>query len=74
MIAQRFQMIISTLAIVQLDRHYTVMYVPIGNIVTLKNGPLNGTQLVDVEWNGRTARMFASDLRERASQVQATSS
>ena len=73
MVSQRFQMLISTLAIIDLDGHYTVMYVPIGNIVTLKNGPLTENCLVDVEGEGRAARMFASDLRERASQVQEAS-
>ena len=74
MVPQRFQFLISTLAIVELDGRYSVAYVPIGNIVTVINGPLNGAALVDVNWKGRTARMFASDLRERASQVQEASS
>ena len=74
MVSQRFQFFVPTLAIVQIDGHNTVKYVPMGNIVTVKNGPLNGDRLVDVEWNGRTVMMFASDLRERASQVQVAAS
>ena len=73
MFSQRFQLLISTLAIVELDGHNTVMYVPMGDIVTVKNGPLNGARLVDVGWNGRTVMMFASDLRDRATQVQEAS-
>ena len=74
MIAQRFQFFVPTLAIVKVDGHNTVMYVPTKDIVTVKNGPLNGGRLVDVDWNGRTVMMFASDLRERASQVQEAAS
>ena len=74
MVSQRFQMLISTLAIVVIDAHNTVMYVPMGDIVTVSHGPLNGGRLVDVEWNGRTVMMFASDLRERASLVQEAAS
>lgn len=74
MISQRFQFFIPTLAIVRIDGHNTVMYVPKDDIVTVKNGPLNGGRLVDVEWNGRMVVMFASDLRERANQVSEASS
>jgi len=74
MLSERFQLFVSTLAIVTLDGHHTVMYVPIGDIVTVIHGPLNGARMVDVDWNGKTAMMFASDLRERASQVQEASS
>ena len=70
MVPHRFQLLISTLAIVELEGHYSVAYVPIGDTVNLIDGPLNGTQLVDVQWNGKPARMFASDLRERAAQIQ----
>ena len=74
MVSQRFQLNLPTLAIIKLDGPYTVEYVPKDVIVTVKNGPLNGGRLVDVNWNGRDAMMFASDLRERASQVQEASS
>ena len=73
MVSARFQLSVPTLAIVQIDGHYTVMYVPTEDIVTVKNGPLNGDRLVDVEWNRRIVMMFASDLRERATQVQEAS-
>jgi len=50
------------------------MYIPTDDTVTVKGGPLNGSRLVDVQWNGRTATMFASDLRERAEQVREAAS
>jgi len=73
MLSQRFQLFVSTLAILHLDGHHTVMYVPMGDIVTVTKGPLNGARLVDVNWNGKTVMMFASDLRERANQIQEAS-
>ena len=69
MVSQRYELFVPTLAIVKVDGYYTVVYVPFGNIVTVKE-PLNGASLVDVNWNGKAARMFASDLRERAELVQ----
>lgn len=38
--------------------------IPIGAIVTVVNGPLNGTRLVEVEWDGDTVLTFTTDLRE----------
>ena len=74
MVSQRFRFFVPTLAIVKVEGHYTVMYVPTEDIVTVKNGPLNGGRLVDVDWDGKTVMMFASDLRERANQVKEAAS
>ena len=70
MVSQRFQFNLPTLAIVKLDGPYAVEYVPANDIVTVTDGPLNGGRLVDVDWNGKAAMMFVTDLRERATQVQ----
>jgi len=32
-------------------------------------GPLDGTRLVDVEWDGKTVMMFTLDLRERGTRI-----
>jgi hypothetical protein len=48
------------------------VYVQTGDIVTVVDGPLDGMRLVDVDWNGRTAMMFTTDLRERADLIQET--
>jgi hypothetical protein len=33
------------------------------------NGPLDGTRLVDVEWDGEAVMMFTVDLRERGTLI-----
>jgi hypothetical protein len=38
--------------------------VPVGAVVTIIAGPLNGARLVEVEWDGDTVLMFSEDLRE----------
>jgi hypothetical protein len=47
--------------------------VPKGAVVVVVNGPLDGTRLVDVEWNGETVMMFTIDLRERGTLLAAAS-
>ena len=74
MASQRFKLLVPTLAIIKVEGQYAVMYVPTDDVVTVTDGPLNGGRLVDVDWNGRTAAMFASDLRERANQVKEAAS
>ena len=34
-------------------------------LVVLENGPLDGTRMVDVNWEGKTVMIFTADLRER---------
>jgi hypothetical protein len=43
--------------------------VPKGAVVKVVNGPLDGTRLVDVEWDGEVVMLFTSDLRERGTLV-----
>jgi hypothetical protein len=43
--------------------------IPQGAVVKVVNGPLDGTRLVDVEWDGDTVMMFTSDLRERGTLI-----
>jgi hypothetical protein len=43
--------------------------VPKGAVVKVVNGPLNGTRLVDVEWDGEAVMMFTIDLRERGTLI-----
>lgn len=47
--------------------------VPKGAVVKVVNGPLDGTRLVDVEWEGEVVMMFTIDLRERGTLVAAAS-
>jgi hypothetical protein len=43
--------------------------VPKNAIVTIKAGPLDGTRLIDVEWDGQLVMMFTVDLRERGERI-----
>jgi hypothetical protein len=47
--------------------------IPKGAVVKVVNGPLDGTRLVDVEWDGEEVMMFTVDLRERGTLVAAAS-
>jgi len=39
--------------------------IPVGASVILELGPLDGTRMVDVKWEGKTVTIFTVDLRER---------
>jgi hypothetical protein len=59
-----------TLAIMSLPNGERIpMAVPRGAVVKVVNGPLDGTRLVDVEWEGDMVLMFTIDLRERGTLI-----
>ena len=59
-----------TLAIMSLPNGKRIpVTVPKGAVVTVTNGPLDGTRLVDVEWEGDAVMMFTIDLRERGTLI-----
>ena len=61
-----------TLAIRMVDGHRTAECIPAGTVVTVFAGALDEPhQLVDVQWEGRPAQMFAEDLRQRGISTQA---
>jgi hypothetical protein len=39
--------------------------IPVGASVILELGPLDGTRMVDIKWEGKTVTIFTVDLRER---------
>lgn len=43
--------------------------VPKGAVVTVAEGPMEGTRLIDVHWNGQQAVMFMVDLQERRTSI-----
>jgi hypothetical protein len=56
----------SALAIMSLPNGKRIpVTVPKGALLKVVNGPLDGTRLVDVEWDGETIMMFTADVRER---------
>jgi hypothetical protein len=59
-----------TLAIMSLPNGKRIpVTVPKGAVVKVMNGPLDGTRLVDVEWDGEAVMMFTVDLRERGTLI-----
>lgn len=44
--------------------------VPSGSIVTVVAGPLNGTRLVEVDWDGDIMLMFTEDLRKQGTLIE----
>lgn len=72
---QVFKMNDATLGILSTGDHQRIaVRVPKGATITLLDGDVNGTRFVDIEWDRKTLRMFAVDIRDRATQVRAASS
>ena len=44
--------------------------VPSGSIVTVVDGPLNGTRLVEVDWDGDIVLMFTQDLQRLGTLIE----
>ena len=63
---ERYRIVATTFAVRSLDGRRIPVQVPIGAVVTLIDGPLNGNRLVDVMWRGTEFMMFTQDLRQRA--------
>jgi hypothetical protein len=66
MVTQRFRITIPIIAIVMENGLHTTLYTKAGDVVAVLRGPLDGTRLVEVQWDGRTALMFTIELREHA--------
>jgi hypothetical protein len=47
----------------------TTRLIPLGAVVKLIDGSLDGNRLVDVEWEGKTIMMFTTDIRERCERL-----
>ncbi len=43
--------------------------IPLGAVLRVIDGPLDGNRLVDVDWEGRTVMMFTTDIRERCERL-----
>jgi hypothetical protein len=43
--------------------------IPLGAVVRVIDGRLDGNRLVDVDWEGKTVMMFTTDLRERCERL-----
>jgi len=67
---QEYRLKTPTLAIINHDGQNCPTTVPSGAIVKVLSGSLDGNQLVDVTWGGKTIMMFTTDLRERGVKLE----
>jgi hypothetical protein len=58
-----------TLAIHLENGKHTPLTIPPGATVTVDDGPLDGTRLIDVKWQQKMVMMFAIDLRDRGTRI-----
>ena len=66
MVTQRFRLKIPIIAIVLENGLHATLLAKTGDVVTVLCGPLDGTRLVEVQWEDRIALMFTIELREHA--------
>jgi len=69
MVSQRFRTKIPLIAIVLEKGLHKTRLTEVGDVVTVLQGPLDGTRLVEVQWKKLTALMFTVELREHAELV-----
>ena len=67
--AGRYRLNNPTLALILEGGHHIAYTVETGTIILVTDEAFNGNSLVNVIWEGRTAMMFAEDLRARAVRV-----
>jgi hypothetical protein len=72
MISQRFRIKDQIIVLLEIEGLYTTRYAAIGDIVTVANGPLDGTRMVEVLWQEKTALMFTLELRNHAELISET--
>jgi len=66
---QRYRLNTPTLAIVSRDGRHSPVTVPLGAVVKVIDGAVDGNRLVDVRWDGKTVMMFTTDIRERCDRL-----
>ncbi len=69
----RFKLAIPTLSFLATpDIPKTPVLISAESPITLVSGNMHADRLVNVEWEGKTLRMFASDLRSRGKSIGVT--
>jgi hypothetical protein len=66
---QSFRLHTPTLGITTVDGQNLAITVPKGAVISVVDGPMDGTRLVDVTWDGKTLMMFTIDLKQRGQQL-----
>jgi hypothetical protein len=64
-LGERYRIKTALLGIHSVDGMRTPVMIPGGASVVLELGPLDGTRMVDIKWEGKTVTIFTVDLRER---------
>jgi hypothetical protein len=70
---ERFRLKSITIALFELGDRNVVDLVPAGTIIEIDRVNLGGNQLIEVIFNGKRAKMFTQDLRDRAEIVMTRS-
>ena len=74
MVSQRYRINTPLIVLLEIDGLYTTRYSAIGEVVTVTKGPLDGTRMVEVQWQDKTALMFTMELREHAELISEAAS
>ena len=67
MCGRRYRLTTPTIAILPPDDegHKTTVTIPMGGVVEVTDGAIDGDRLIDVLWEGQAVTMFTQDLRAR---------
>ena len=72
MVSERYRLRIPLTLLVEYEGLYDARYAAIGDVVTVTNGPLDGTRIVEVLWHDETALMITAELREHGELLSQT--
>lgn len=72
MVSERYRLKIPLTLLVEYNGLYDTRYAAVGDIVTVTDGPLDGTRIVEVIWNGETALMITAELRKHGELLSQT--
>ena len=66
---QRYRLNTTTRGVFNQDGQKRPITIPPGAVVKVMNDPLDGNNLIDVKWDGKTIMMFTTDIRERCEKL-----
>jgi len=72
MFGESYRVHAETLGIISKDNDRTMVMIPVGAILTVVDGPLNGNRVADVLWKNDKIMIFTQDLRDRGKLIEST--
>jgi hypothetical protein len=69
----RFKLRTTTMAVDHGSVRPATILIPSGTVLAVPKELLNGSGLVDADWDGKRVRVFAADIRDRGDLVMAQS-